>query len=93
MLETLTCLKLRGDVYQTQKKVALNQFQKLDSFEYLRNELHSNIDQNDEKIKILKKDIEVKKSRFELENEESETRKSLDELKLLVDTKTNDIIK
>ena len=92
LIETLTCLKIRGDVLQTQKKVALNQFQKLDSFEYLRNELHSNIDQNDDKIHVLKKDIETKKSRFELENEESETRKALDNLKLLVDTKTNDII-
>lgn len=54
--------------------------------------MHSNIDQNDDKIHVLKKDIETKKSRFELENEESETRKALDNLKLLVDTKTNDII-
>ena len=93
LIETLTCLKLRGDVLITQKKVALNQFQKLESFDLLRNELHANIDENDQKIKILKMDIETKKSRFELENEQSETRKALDELKLLVDTKTNDIIK
>ena len=64
----------------------------MESFEYLRNELHSNIDINDEKIEVLKKDIKVKKSRFELENEESETRKALDELKQMVSTKTNDII-
>lgn len=70
----------------------MNQFQKLETFDVLQNELNRNLQENDHKIKVLKNDIEIKQSRFELENENSLTRKALDHVKEIIDAKTNEII-